>query len=371
MTNQRLLSLLSRMTLTEKLGQMFSNHAPTDENLKLVEKGKLGTILNPGHGCDGDLAAVCNKFQRVAVEKSRLGIPLFFGRDVIHGYRNVLPIPLAQAASFDEALIERGARAAAVEARRHGQTWAFAPMVDLSRDPRWGRIAESGGEEPEMNARMGAALTRGFQSAGIAACAKHFVGYGAAEGGRDYNTTWIPENHLRNAYLPSFHACVKAGVKSVMSAFNDLNGIHASGNAFTIRHILKDEWGFKGLVVSDWASVYEMITHGFAADPADAARIAIAAGVDMEMVTTTYADNVEALLASGAITMEMIDDATLRVLRVKNELGLFENPYIDEAGENAPELVAESRACAYQLALESCVLLKNEGMLPLVKADGT
>ena len=365
MTEQDLSNLLQRMTLPEKIGQMYSAHAPTDENLKMVEEGRLGTLLNIGHWNEGGLAARCNRFQRVAVEKSRLGIPLLFGRDVIHGYRTTLPIPLGQAASFDEALVEEGAAAAAREARAHGQNWTFAPMVDVSRDPRWGRIAESCGEEPEMNARMGAAMVRGFQGAGMASCAKHYAGYGAAEAGRDYNTTWIPENHLRNVYLPPFEACVKAGVKTVMSAFNDLNGVPTSGNALTIRQILKGEWGFNGLVVSDWGAVDELITHGYAADGAEAALRAIRAGVDMEMVTIQYETHVEKLLASGALTMALVDDAVMRVLRVKNELGLFENPYVPEGVEDENANTAATRAIARRAAEESCVLLKNDGLLPL------
>ncbi len=364
MNESQLLHLLKRMTLAEKIGQMYQAHEPTDANLKMAEEGRVGSLINLGHWSEGNLAARCNRFQRAAVKKSRLGIPLLFGRDVIHGYRTVLPIPLGQAASFNEALVEQGARVAATEALAHGMHWTFAPMVDVARDPRWGRIAESCGEEPLMNARMGAAMVRGFQGAGVAACAKHYVGYGAAEGGRDYNTTWIPENHLRNVYLPPFEACVQAGVQTVMSAFNDLNGIPASGNALTIRKILKGEWNFNGMVVSDWASVTEMISHGFAADDADAAQKAIAAGVDMEMVTTSYAAHIEALLASGALSEDLIDDAVLRILRVKNWLGLFESPYIPEGVENAA-VTAAHRDLAKRAAEESCVLLKNDGALPL------
>ena len=369
MTEQQLADLLSRMTLAEKLGQMLAAHETyfaheknTETNLKMAAEGRVGTLLNPGHWSDGGLAAKCNRFQKAAVEQSRLGIPLFLGRDVIHGYRTTLPIPLGQAASFDEALVEEGARLAAAEARNHGINWTFAPMVDVSRDPRWGRVAESCGEEPLLNARLGAAMVRGFQGAGVAACAKHFAGYGAAEAGRDYNTTWLPENHLRNTYLPPFKACVDAGVLAVMSAFNDISGVPATGNELILKKILKGEWNFNGLVVSDWKSVTEMVQHGYAENDADAAQKAIAAGVDMEMVSTSYTDHVERLLASGAISMDMIDDAAARVLRAKNALGLFENPWVPEGRE---EPLAAARGTALRLATESCVLLKNDGMLPL------
>lgn len=367
MTEPDLLQLLKRMTLEEKLGQMMLVAGAGDTVYAQAQSGRIGAITNLGHWNEGRPAARYNHYQRAAVEKSRLGIPLLFGRDVIHGYRTILPITLGQAASFNESLIETGAKMAGAEALAHGVHWTFAPMVDVARDPRWGRVAESCGEEPLLNARFGAAMVRGFQSAGVAACAKHYLGYGAAEGGREYNTTWIPEAHLRNTYLPSFEACVKAGVQTVMSAFNDLNGIPASGNAHTIRGILKGELGFNGLVVSDWASVEEMTIHGYTADRKEAALRGVEAGVDMEMVSTCYVDHVAELLASGALKQELIDDAVLRILRVKAWLGLFESPYLPE-GDEAWQAKArpQHHDIARRAAEESCVLLKNENAtLPL------
>ena len=371
MTEQQLASLLSKMTLAEKLGQMYAAHEITDATLRMAVEGRVGTILNPGHWSERGLAGKCGRFQRAVVTESRLGIPVLFGRDVIHGYRTMMPIPLGQAASFNTNLVAEAAGAAAREARAHGVNWTFAPMVDVARDPRWGRVAESFGEEPLLNARLGAAVVEGFQNAGVAACAKHYVGYGAAEGGRDYNTTWIPENLLRNVHLQPFKACVDAGVLAIMSAFNDLNGIPASGNALTLKTILRDEWGFSGLVVSDWDSVIEMVRHGFAVDDADAAQKAVSAGVDVEMVSTAYAAHIAGLLESGRLGMARIDEAVMRVLRVKNALHLFENPRVGDignGGDPASEQGGEARETARQLAEESCVLLKNDGMLPLEKA---
>lgn len=247
-------ALLLKMTLAEKLGQMQQINGDDAEHLELIRQGRVGSGLN----VTGDAA---RRFQEVALQESRLGIPLVIGRDVIHGLRTVMPIPLGQAASFNPDLVEKAAAVAARESAQAGIHWTFAPMVDVSRDSRWGRIAESAGEDTLLNAVMGAAMVRGFQQRqgemihGIAACAKHYVGYGATEGGRDYNTTLIPEGELRDVYLPPFKACVEAGVATVMSAFNDLNGVPTSGNRFTLRQILKQEWQFDGTVVSDWGSI--------------------------------------------------------------------------------------------------------------------
>lgn len=367
---ERVRMLLAEMTLAEKLGQMQQIHGGAEEHKALVRRGLVGSVLNLFPPEDPQPARIVNEFQAVAVKESRLGIPLIIGRDVIHGFRTIMPIPLGQAASFDMALVEAGSAVAAREAAACGLNWTFAPMVDIARDPRWGRIAEGGGEDPLLSARLGAAMVRGFQGSDlaaaerIAACAKHYVGYGAAEGGRDYNTTNIPDGLLRNVYLPSFKACVDAGAATLMSAFNDLNGVPATGNAFTLRQILKQEWGFDGFVVSDWASVEEMIAHGFCADKREAALIAIAAGVDMEMVTTCYAENAQALLDDGLLTMAQIDDAVSRILRIKLRLGLFDNPYVDE-GRMSVLLNADHLQTARQLAAKSCVLLKNDGTLPL------
>jgi beta-glucosidase len=360
--------LLGRMTTAEKIGQMWQVDGGREEFKPLVREGRVGSILNLNRPEEPNPAAVYNAFQRIAVEETRLGIPLIIGRDVIHGYRTVFPIPLGQAASFDMTLVEEGARIAAREASSCGINWTFAPMVDIARDPRWGRIAEGGGEDPLLTGRLGAAMVRGFQgdfsAEHIAACVKHYVGYGAAEGGRDYNTTWIPEGLLRDVYLPSFRACVEAGVCTLMSAFNDLNGIPASGNAFTLRQVLKDEWGFDGFVVSDWASIDEMISHGFAADKAEAARAGISAGVDMEMVTDCYIEHAERLIADGKLDMALVDDAVARILRIKFRLGLFDHPYVRE--ERPSVLLAPAhREAARAMARESCVLLKNDGALPL------
>jgi beta-glucosidase len=367
---KRVDSLMSQMTLEEKIGQLGQATDANDQHLGLARQGGLGSILNVAGPEAANPAQVSNEVQRAAVEGSRLGIPLIFGRDVIHGYRTVMPIPLGQAASFDMALIEEAAAVAAREASACGVHWTFAPMVDIARDPRWGRIAEGGGEDPVLTSRMGAAMVRGFQGKDpsrperIAACAKHYAGYGAAEGGRDYNTTWIPENLLRDVYLPSFKACVEAGVATVMSAFNDLNGLPATANSLLIRQILKTEWGFDGFVVSDWDSVQELIPQGVAADKAEATRLALAAGVDMEMVSTCFTESLKALVESGEVPAAQLDEAVRRVLRTKFRLGLFDNPYVDEG--RASGLLADShREVAKRLATESCVLLKNDGALPL------
>ncbi len=367
----RIADLLARLSLDEKIGQMTQANDDTPANRQLVRAGRMGSVLNIAGSWAPDLVKIANLYQRLAVEESPHGIPLLIGRDVIHGCRTILPIPLAQAASFDTALVEEGAAMAAAEARAYGIQWAFAPMVDIARDPRWGRIAEGGGEDPLLSGRMGAATVRGFQGATLsadtqklAACAKHYVGYGAAEGGRDYNTTWIHDLLLRNVYLPPFRACVDAGVASMMSAFNCLNGVPASGNSFTIRQILKQEWGFDGLVVSDWDSIREMINHGYAADRCAAAEAGVRAGVDMEMVSTTYGEWIPALLKDGRITLAQVDDAVARILRIKFRLGLFEHPYTDE-NQGGIILSAPHRTIARKMAAECCVLLKNDGVLPL------
>jgi beta-glucosidase len=366
----RVRKLLADMTLPEKVGQMCQVTGNTPATHELARRGLLGSVLNAAGQQDHDPARVCNELQAAAVKGSRLGLPLILGRDVIHGFRTVLPIPLGQAASFDMALIEEGAAAAAREASACGVGWTFAPMVDIARDPRWGRIAEGGGEDPLLAARLGAAMVRGFQGDDlshperIAACAKHYVGYGAAEGGRDYNTTWIPECLLRDVYLPSFRACVEAGAATLMSAFNVLNGTPASGNAHTIREILKGEWGFDGFVVSDWASIQEMVVHGLCADEKEATRVGVAAGVDMEMVTDCYAKHLQGLVEQGLVPLEAVDEAVARVLGVKLRLGLFDHPYTEE-GRSSVLLSAPHLETAKRLATESCVLLKNEGALPL------
>lgn len=367
--SERVEHLLGEMTLAEKLGQMQQIHGWHDGQRELIRRGGAGSILNHANTADQDYAKNANEIQGIAVKESRLGIPLVIGRDVIHGFRTVFPIPLGQSATWNPDVVEEGAAIAAREAASCGIRWTFAPMVDVSRDPRWGRIAESCGEDPLLSARFGAAMVRGFQGTDlsqpdrIAACAKHYVGYGAAESGRDYNTTWIPENQLREVYLPPFKACVDAGAATVMTAFNEINGIPASGNRHTVRGILKSEWNYEGMVVSDWASITEMIPHGFCEGERDAAKAALSAGIDMEMVTESYVNHIEDLLNAGEIESAWIDDAVRRILLLKEALGLFETPYVDE--EKAVSLVSESHAAvAKRAAAESCVLLKNEDVLP-------
>ncbi len=374
-TEPRIAGLLAAMTLDEKIGQLWQVNGAAPEHRVLAREGRIGSILNLAFWKEhANPAGVYNDFQRAAVAESRLGIPLLIGRDVIHGFRTVFPIPLGQAASFDPGLVRDCARVAAREAAACGINWTFAPMVDVARDPRWGRVAESPGEDPLLASRMGAAMVAGFQGddlAGddtLAACAKHFVGYGAAEGGRDYNTVQLSDGMLRDVYLAPFAACVQAGVATVMSAFHELNGVPASGNAYTLRQILKETWGFDGFVISDWGSVTELINHGFSADPAEAARTALAAGVDMEMVSRCYVDHVRALLDQGAVALAQVDEAVARILRVKLRLGLFEQPYRDES--RCRVLLDRTHLeQARRAAAASCVLLKNNGVLPLAAAS--
>ena len=363
--------LLARMTLEEKLGQLQQLDGEAQgsyrpEHLALARQGRLGSTLNVRG------AVHVNELQRAAFEESRLRIPLIFGFDVIHGYRTVFPIPLGEAASWDPAAVERAASIAAAEARAAGVQWTFAPMVDIARDPRWGRIAEGAGEDPYLGSAMARARVRGFQGRDysrpdkVVACAKHWVGYGAAEGGRDYNTTDLSERMLRKVYFPPFHAAVEAGIGSVMSAFNDLDGVPASANPFTLTQVLRKEWGFDGMVVSDYTSVVELINHGIAADEADAARQALSAGVDMEMVSRSYATHMPRLVQEGRLPTAVVDEAVRRVLRVKLRAGLFDAPYANADRERATLLTPESRAAAREIAARSMVLLKNErGVLPL------
>ncbi|OLD66036.1 MAG: glycosyl hydrolase, partial [Ignavibacteria bacterium 13_1_40CM_2_61_4] len=288
-------------------------------------------------------------------------IPLLFGLDVIHGYRTIFPIPLAEAGSFDPDAAQATARAAGLEAAAAGISWTYAPMVDIARDPRWGRIAEGSGEDPYLGSLMAAARVKGFQET-IFATAKHFAGYGAAEAGREYNTTEITERTMREIYLPPFKAAVDAGVASLMSAFNDIAGVPSSGNAWLTDTVLRREWGFNGFVVSDWTSVAELINHGVAAGPSEAGRRALTAGVDMDMQSSIYVDSLPALVRANRVPMAVVDSAVMRVLRAKLRLGLFRDPY--RARTTPP--VAETRALARRVARESIVLLKNEkGLLPL------
>jgi beta-glucosidase len=359
------------MTPIEKAGQLsqLTCHGLADEKtIMAVRDGRVGSFLNaPG-------LEQRNELQRISVEESRLGIPLIFGRDVIHGYRTIFPIPLGQGATFDPDLSERAAEIAAREATETGIDWVFAPMVDIARDPRWGRIAEGCGEDPLLTSRMGAAMVRGFQGSDVsdphrvAACAKHFVGYGACESGKEYNTTWVPERLLREVYLRSFQACVDAGVLTVMTGFNDLNGVPATGNDFIVRQILKGECGFSGFVVSDWASIRELIPHGLCADELEAALQGLVAGVDMDMEGRIYAECLPRSIESGAAPVELVDDAVRRVLHVKHLLGLFERPYA-KAPVQSVAVSDDHRSVARQVVRESLVLLKNDGnVLPLARS---
>src|SRR6185369_3180245 len=374
---QRVNALLAQMTLEEKLGQLQqldgeANGNFRPEHLDLVRKGLLGSTLNVRG------AQRTNQLQRVAVNESRLKIPVLFGFDVIHGYRTIFPIPLAEASSWDPALAERSAAVAAQEANNVGLRWTFAPMVDIARDPRWGRITEGAGEDPFLGAAFARARVRGFQGVDysapdkVLACAKHYVAYGAAEGGRDYNTTDLSENILREIYFPPFKAAVDAGVGTLMSAFNAINGVPASANAFTLTKVLRDEWKFDGFVVSDYTSVKELINHGVAANEEEAAALALNAGVEMEMVSRSYNTFGPRLLQQNKLTMARIDEAVRRVLRIKFRLGLFDQPYTDEAREPNALLRPESIRLAREIAGRSMVLLKNDReALPLSKSVGS
>ena len=366
-TEKKVESLLSRMTLEEKIGQMnqITSYGNIEDMSSLIKKGEVGSILN-----EVDPVRI-NALQRVAMEESRLGIPLLIARDVIHGFKTIFPIPLGQAASFNPQIAKDGARVAAIEASSVGIRWTFAPMIDIARDPRWGRIAEGCGEDTYLTSVMGAAMVEGFQGdslnnpTSIAACPKHFVGYGAAEGGRDYNSTFIPERRLRNVYLPPFEAATKAGAATFMTSFNDNDGIPSTGNAFILKDVLRDEWGFDGLVVTDWASASEMISHGFAADSKEVAMKSVNAGVDMEMVSYTFVKELPALIKEGKVKESTIDEAVRNILRVKYRLGLFDAPYVDEKQSSVMYTPSHLKV-AKQAAVESAILLKNDKeVLPL------
>lgn len=358
--------LLSQMTLQEKIGQMnqLSVAGLTPDMEAAVRSGAAGSILNEVN------PEIINEYQRIAVEESRLGIPLLVARDIIHGFRTVFPIPLGMASTFDPELVRYGARLTAQEATASGIRWTFSPMVDVSRDARWGRIAESSGEDTYLNAVMGASMVRGYQgdcsdSTSLAACVKHFVGYGASESGRDYNSTYIPPRALRNVYLPPFEAAVKAGAMTLMTSFNDNDGVPGTGNAFLLKDVLRDEWGFDGFVVTDWASAAEMIQHGFARDGKDAASIALNSGVDMDMMSHVFTAHLEELVASGAVKEKDIDNAVRNILRIKSRLGLFDNPYVDVVRAAEVQYNDSIMDAAYRTALESAILLRNEGVLPV------
>lgn len=361
-THHRIEQLIKEMTLIEKIGQMSQFAGGNGLNHHLMEHvrdGKVGSILNQV-GVD-----VLNEMQRIAVEESRLGIPIIFGRDVIHGFQTVFPIPLGQAASWNPEVPRKGARISAIEAARDGIHWTFAPMVDVTRDPRWGRIAESLGEDPFLAGQLGAAMVRGFQGddlsdiKSIAACAKHFAGYGYSEAGKDYAYVNISDNEMRNIVLPPFKACVDAGVATFMTAFSDLNGIPATAHENLLKDILKGEWNYDGFVVSDWDSVIQLITHGFSENPKAAAKASVNAGLDMEMASHTFLQHLDTLVSEGSVLEENLNDSVRRILKVKFDLGLFERPYTDQKlfPQNGNE---DHLAVAKEAAIESLVLLKND-----------
>ncbi len=362
-TERRIAELLGRMTVEEKVGQLNqvnASHGPVVDHLgDAIRAGRVSSVLN-----QVDVGTV-NELQRIAVEESRLGIPLLVGRYVIHGFKTIMPIPLGQAATFNPASAREGARVAAREAATAGINWTFAPMIDIARDARWGRIAESLGEDPYLAGKFAVAMVEGFQGDdpaapdAIAACAKHFAGYGAAESGRDYATTNIPENELRNVYLRPFKAAVDAGVMSLMASFSDLDGVPATGNDFLMRQVLREEWGFEGFVVSDWDSVRQLAIHGITEDDRSSALAAATAGVDMEMAGEAYIHHLPGLMEKGRIDVAVIDTMVANVLRAKFRLGLFEDPYTDPA--QLPAIAnRDALQTAKKAALQSAVLLKND-----------
>jgi beta-glucosidase len=369
---KRVNALLDRMTLEEKIGQLsqvflFGPSTQVDEELARGQLGSLLFVTDP---------ASINRLQRIAVEKSRLHIPVIFGFDVIHGFRTIFPVPIAMAASWDPSMVTGAQTIAAKEASSVGIDWAFAPMVDIARDPRWGRIVEGAGEDPWLGSAMAAAQVRGFQGEYIGspnhilACMKHFAGYGAAEGGRDYDASDIPETLLWNVYLRPFHAAVEAGVGSAMSAYMDLNDVPATGNRWLLHDVLREDWRFQGFVVSDANAVKSLVTHGFAKDLPDAAVRALDAGVDMEMAigATAYSQSLAAAVNSGKITVQQIEASDRAILGMKVRLGLFEHPYVDEARAARVLASPEHRTAARIAAERSAVLLRNEGgLLPLGK----
>jgi len=380
--DQRVDSVLKRMTLEEKVGQMNQYNGPwaatgpltnDDKLLDQIKEGKVGSMLNTTG------VARTKELQALALQ-SRLKIPLLFGQDVIHGYRTIFPIPLAEAASWDLSAMERSARIAAIEASASGVHWTFAPMVDIARDPRWGRVMEGAGEDPYLGSQIATARVKGFQGKGLGntdavmACAKHFAAYGAAVGGRDYNSVDMSLRQLWETYLPPFKAAADAGAATFMNSFNDLNGIPATGNRYLQRDVLKGKWKFKGFIVSDWGSVGEMINHGFVKDNYEAAMAAANAGSDMDMESRAYVQNLAKLVKEGKVKMEVVDDAVRRILRMKFEMGLFDDPYkfSNEAREKQQWNNAEHLKAARDIAKKSIVLLKNEKqVLPLSKQTKT
>lgn len=356
------IELLNAMTLSEKIGQLSlvpgGGPSGTSELVDSIKQGRLGGILNEIE------SARVEELQRVAVEESRLGIPLLFGRDVIHGFKTIFPIPLGLAACWNREVVYQCARTAAVEAAAAGINWTYAPMLDIGRDPRWGRVAETFGEDPYLISELAREMVTGFQGEdlsepdSIAACAKHFVGYGASESGRDYNTTNIPMNELHNVHLRPFRAAIEAGVASMMTSFSDFDGVPVSANHHLLTEVLRGTLGFDGLVVSDFKSISQLTVHGLTGSDRESAREAALAGVDMEMSSSTYEENLERLLTEGRITMTDIDRMVSNVLTLKARLGLFDRPHASRT-HSRPVSPREHLASAYRAAVESVVLLKN------------
>jgi beta-glucosidase len=379
---QRVQKLLAKMTLEEKAGQLnqyasYKNATGPISNtgniIDEIKQGRVGSILKVN-------GVVDTRIYQQAAMQSRLKIPLIFGEDVIHGYRVTFPIPLAEASSWDINAIRLSARTAATEAAASGIQWTFAPMVDITRDPRWGRVMEGAGEDPYLGSQIAKARVQGFQGNGLGntdavmACAKHFAAYGAAIAGRDYNTVDMSDRMLWEVYLPPFKAALDAGASTFMNSFNELNGIPATGNAYLQRTILKGKWGFKGFVVSDWGSISEMVNHGFVKDKNEAARVALTAGSDMDMEGRSYIENLPALVRSGKVSIRLVDDAVKRILTKKFELGLFDDPFrfCNEQREAKIVNSVENRNIEKSMAEKSIVLLKNDGaLLPLAKNIGS
>lgn len=387
MTNNKLTSILEQMTLKEKMAQLIQLATPfykgaTNEGQITGPLAGMGIseddIKNSGSVLGASGASEIRKIQEEHMKRNRLGIPLLFMADVVHGFKTIFPVPLAIGCSWDIDAAKKSAEIAAKEASISGLHVTFAPMVDLVRDPRWGRVMESTGEDPYLNSQFARAFVKGFQGSdlknekhSVAACVKHFAAYGAVEAGRDYNTVDMSERQLREMYLPSYKAALDEGCEMVMTAFNTVDGIPASGNKRLMRDLLRNEWGFDGVLISDWGAVKEMIPHGVAENEKEAALKAIKAGVDIEMMTSCYVDHLDQLVEEGAIDEAIIDEAVLRILTLKDKLGLFENPYrhADVEGEREVVLCDEHRLEARLLATKSCVLLKNDNILPLQKSQ--
>ena len=355
---RRVDELLRRMTLEEKVGQLNLASNESDFDDATIRAGRVGAVINFNNAQDIARA-------QKAARQSRLGIPLMFGLDILHGFRTSFPLPLAETATFNPDLARRAAAVAAREATHVGVQWTYAPMADVARDPRWGRIVESSGEDPYLGRVFAAARVQGLRAGGLATGVKHFAGYGAASGGRDYDSTDIPVAELRDVFLPPFRAAIEAGSETVMSAFNALNGVPATANPWLLTGILRQEWGFNGFVISDWAAIPELIAHGIAADGPEAVRKAFLAGVDMDLAGRLYDLHLADEVREGRVPQSALDEAVRRVLRVKFRLGLFERPDIDETRVDAVFPTPDSRTLARQVAREAIVLLKNGGVLPL------